>query len=93
MSKLYIYLHSVVKLDFPTVSFFFFYFLPLPPSYRLTHHRHHHHHPQQVHLDKLLERTVKRRAERLDVLVKVNRELGTLGNALGCEFEFLVCPR
>jgi hypothetical protein len=40
-------------------------------------------------LDKLLERTVKRRAERLDLLVEVNGSLSTLGNALGGELEFL----
>jgi hypothetical protein len=40
-------------------------------------------------LDKLLERTVKRRAERLDVLVELNGGLSTLGNALGSELEFL----
>ena len=41
------------------------------------------------HLDKLLERTVEGRAERLDVLVEVNGELSSLGNAFGRELEFL----
>jgi hypothetical protein len=44
---------------------------------------------QHKYLDKLLERTVKRRAEGLDVLVEVNGELGALGNAFSSEFEFL----
>jgi hypothetical protein len=40
-------------------------------------------------LDELRESTVDGRAERLDVLVEVNGCFGALGNALGCEFEFL----
>jgi hypothetical protein len=43
----------------------------------------------QKRLDELLERTVDRRAERLDLLVEVNGGLSTLGNAFGGELEFL----
>jgi hypothetical protein len=41
------------------------------------------------HLDKLLERAVERRSERLDVLVEINGKLSALGNTLRGEFEFL----
>jgi hypothetical protein len=44
---------------------------------------------QRKRLDKLLERTVERRAERLDLLVEVNGSLSTLGNAFWGELEFL----
>jgi hypothetical protein len=44
---------------------------------------------KHTRLDKLLESTVERRAERLDVLVEVDGELRTLGNALWGELEFL----
>lgn len=41
------------------------------------------------HLDKLLESTVERRSQRLDLLVEVNGGLGTLSNALGGELKLL----
>ena len=44
---------------------------------------------RRMHLDKLLERAVEGRAERLDVLVEVNGSLSTLGNAFWGELEFL----
>lgn len=44
---------------------------------------------QHKRLDKLLKSTVERRAERLDVLVEVDGELRTLGDALWGELEFL----
>jgi hypothetical protein len=37
----------------------------------------------------LLECAVERGAQRLDLLVEVNRRDSALGDALGCEFEFL----
>jgi hypothetical protein len=40
-------------------------------------------------LDKLLESAVERGAEWLDVLVEVDGEFGALGDASGCELEFL----
>jgi hypothetical protein len=42
-------------------------------------------------LDELLESTVEGGAEGLDVLVELDRGLAALGNALGCELEFLRC--
>lgn len=41
------------------------------------------------HSDKLLESTVERRPQRLNLLVEVNGGLGTLSNALGGELKLL----
>ena len=43
----------------------------------------------QKRLDELLESTVERRSQRLDLLVEVNGSLSTLGNPLGGELELL----
>lgn len=42
-----------------------------------------------LYLNQLLESTVKRRAERLDVLPEVNGGHRALGDAFRCELEFL----